>query len=161
MAALEWPECRADPYPFYRRLRESSPVHWDDGWQVWVLSRYADVTALLRDERLSARVYDSGVESAPASIQPLARIVAASHANKVQFVDPDRLDIERRLNRHLTFSYGTHFCPGAALARLEGEIVLGMLLRRFHRPELSADPQWRQNPDFRGLAGLIVDAAVL
>jgi cytochrome P450 len=402
MAELERPECRADPYAFYRRLRESAPVHRDEGWQVWVLSRYADVTALLRDERLSARVYDAGVEGAPPAIQPVAKAVAESHANKVlfvdppdhtrmralmhraftprmvarlrptiqrltndllqapaergrldvihdlafplpalviaemlgvpiedrerfkawstdlatdfgipwsaggslleakieaqsgaaallaymrdliarrrderhddllqelidaaaesgamsepeliansafllfaghetttnligngllallrdpaalnrlrehpellpssveellrfdapvqfasrkalvdldidghriaagqrirfclgaanhdpeQFADPDRLDLARRPNRHLTFSHGIHFCLGAALARLEGEIVFATLLRRFPRLELAAEPRWRPNPDFRGLETLIVDLA--
>jgi cytochrome P450 len=402
MIQLELPHTRADPYPFYRWLRETAPVYWDDAWQTWIVSRYNDVTALLRDERLSARVYDGGVEEAPAGVGALAQVVAASHASKVLFVDPpthtrlrapmrraftprmvarlrptiqrltndllqtageqgrfdlipalayplpalviadmlgvppedreqfktwstdmatdfgipwssrgslldakisaqngvvallgymkdlivrrrhvrqddllqelidaggpggalsepeliansafllfaghetttnligngimallrnpdalqrlrehpellptaveellrydapvqfasrraitdlaiegreieagqrvrfclgaanhdpeqfpqpDLLDLARRPNRHLTFSYGIHFCLGAALARLEGEIVFGALLRRFPRLELAAEPRWGQNPDFRGLESLVVDVA--
>jgi len=48
------PEMRADPYPVYRRLRETDPVHWDDQLRVWVLTRYRDVMTALHDPRLSA-----------------------------------------------------------------------------------------------------------
>jgi cytochrome P450 len=83
---------------------------------------------------------------------------AANH-DPEQFPDPDRLDCARRPNRHLTFSHGIHFCLGAALARLEGEIVFGTLLRRFGWLELVEPPRWRPNPDFRGLEALIVEAS--
>jgi cytochrome P450 len=82
---------------------------------------------------------------------------AANH-DPEQFADPGRLDLARRPNRHLAFSHGIHFCLGAALARLEGEIVFGTLPRRFSRLELAAEPRWRPNPDFRGLESLVVDA---
>ncbi len=48
------PEVQADPYPFYKRLREQDPVHWSEALDAWVLTRYDDVEAVLRDPRFSA-----------------------------------------------------------------------------------------------------------
>ncbi len=48
------PEYRADPYPFYHRFRQVDPVHWSDFLGFWVLTRYADIVAVLRDPRFSA-----------------------------------------------------------------------------------------------------------
>src|SRR3984957_20725248 len=39
-----------DPYPIYRRLRDTAPVFWSDSWNAWVVSRYADVAASLKDK---------------------------------------------------------------------------------------------------------------
>ena len=43
------PEFYANPYPFYHQLRDTNPVHWSDAWNSWVLTRYSDVSAVLRD----------------------------------------------------------------------------------------------------------------
>ena len=48
------PEVRANPYPLYRQLREEEPVHWSELMEAWVLTRYDDVSALLKDSRFSA-----------------------------------------------------------------------------------------------------------
>jgi cytochrome P450 len=53
-AALKQPEVRADPYPFYRQLREEAPRCHVEQFDFWVLSAYADVTAVLREPRLSS-----------------------------------------------------------------------------------------------------------
>ena len=51
------------------------------------------------------------------------------------FEDPARLDVTRAPKRHVAFGHGLHFCLGAPLARLEGQIAIGSLLRRF--PDLA------------------------
>ena len=48
------PEARADPYPLYRELREHDPFHWSELMEAWVLTRYDDVVAVLKDPRFSA-----------------------------------------------------------------------------------------------------------
>jgi cytochrome P450 len=56
------------------------------------------------------------------------------------FAHPDVLDIARQENQHLTFGKGIHFCLGAPLARLEGQIAIGTLLRCLPHLRLVSDP---------------------
>jgi cytochrome P450 len=64
-------------------------------------------------------------------------LTAAGNRDERHFPDPDRFDIEREIDHHLSFGYGIHFCLGAALARLEGRIALDEVLQRF--PEWDVD----------------------
>jgi cytochrome P450 len=66
-------------------------------------------------------------------------VTASTGRDQRQFPDPDpdTLDVERHIDRHLAFGYGTHFCLGASLARLEGRIILEETLSRF--PEWDVD----------------------
>jgi cytochrome P450 len=56
-----------------------------------------------------------------------------------KFADGDRFDIHRRIDHHLSFGYGAHFCLGAALARLEGRVALDEVLTRFPTWEIDWD----------------------
>jgi cytochrome P450 len=84
-------------------------------------------------------------------------LLGAANRDPAQFGEPDRLDVSRAENRHLSFAYGPHFCLSAALARLEGQIAFSTLLRRWPRLELATETvSWRDNATLRGLVSLPV-----
>lgn len=87
---------------------------------------------------------------------PVMTLVAAANRDPERFHRPDRLDLGRADNHHLAFSQGMHYCLGAALARLEGQIALGSLIRRFPDLELAAEPVHRDHFVLRGLRELQV-----
>lgn len=62
----------------------------------------------------------------------------AGNLDKAEFAAPDRLDMTRASGRHLAFGQGIHYCLGAPLARLEGKLAIGALLRRFPNLRLGA-----------------------
>ena len=83
--------------------------------------------------------------------------IGAADRDPAQFAEPDRLDITRADNRHIAFGWGIHFCLGAPLARLEGQIAFNTLLRRLPKLALATDrPQYRQSLTLRGLSALPV-----
>jgi cytochrome P450 len=83
--------------------------------------------------------------------------IGAADRDPAQFHDPDRLDIGRAENRHIAFGWGIHFCLGAPLARLEGQIAIGTLLRRLPKVSLAMEtPEYRQSLTLRGLKALRV-----
>ena len=87
-------------------------------------------------------------------------LLGSANRDPEVFPDPDRFDIFRTDNRHLAFGKGLHFCVGAALGRLEGQVVIPAVLRRY--PDLAlVDPQPRWRPTFvtRQLATLPVTTA--
>jgi cytochrome P450 len=77
-------------------------------------------------------------------------IHAANHDPRV-FHDPEVFDVERSPNPHLTFNYGTHFCLGAPLARLEGQIALQAAVRRLPTLRLIAPVQYMDTLVMRGV----------
>jgi pimeloyl-[acyl-carrier protein] synthase len=84
-------------------------------------------------------------------------MIGAANRDPAVFADPERLDITRKENPHLAFGRGIHFCLGAPLARLEGEIGFRVLLERL--PQLSlaeGDPAWTNNSALRTLKSLHV-----
>jgi cytochrome P450 len=84
-------------------------------------------------------------------------MISAANRDPRQFAEPDQLDLRRTDNRHLGFGHGIHFCLGAPLARLEGQIALPALLARF--PRLApgrAAPEWLDSLVFRGMRSLPV-----
>lgn len=90
--------------------------------------------------------------------QAVIAVMGAANRDPERFPDPDRLDIERPDNRHVAFGWAAHFCFGAHLARLEGQIAVSTLLQRL--PDLELDtkvpPVWRHNLGLRGLTALPV-----
>ncbi len=87
-------------------------------------------------------------------------VIASANRDESQFVDPDRLDITREPNRHLAFGQGIHYCLGAPLARMEGQIAINMLLKRMPDLRLTVPAEalkWRKGLMMHGLEKLPVE----
>ena len=93
--------------------------------------------------------------------QAVIAVMGAGNRDPERFPDPDRLDLARQDNRHLAFGWAAHFCFGAPLARLEGQVAFATLLNRFPHLTLEAQPiVWRENLGLRGLKALHVTLGV-
>lgn len=83
-------------------------------------------------------------------------LIGAANRDPALVDDPDRFDVGRRDFQVLSFGSGIHFCLGAALARLEGQVLLGQLLDRYQRWAITAEPTWRSRITLRGVEQLPV-----
>ena len=146
-----------------------------NGW--WALFRHPDQLARLRADQslLPTAVeellrYDTPLQlferwvledSEVCGIQvprgaELGLMFGSSNRDPEAFADPDRLDLARDPNPHISFGAGIHFCLGAPLARLEMQIAFETILRRMPRLELLAEPEWKPTYIIRGLKSLPV-----
>lgn len=109
-----WAQLRADPSLLPGALEE-------------VLRYRSPANSIVR---VTTRETTFGGQTIPANSAVMAWLASANH-DETQFVEPERFDILRAPNRHLSFGHGIHYCIGAPLARLEGRIALELLLERF------------------------------
>ena len=137
----EWERLVADPSlapgAVEECLRFDGPVH--------LTGRTATVPSVV-----------GGVEVEPG--QGVVTLLAAANRDPDRFPDPDRLDITRADNQHLTFSHGIHYCLGAALARLEGQEVFRAMAERLPNLELTAEPEHREHFVLRGYQAVRLSA---
>ncbi len=107
----------------------------------------AVVRVALEDVTLGGRTIRAG--------QRVFAMVNAANRDPAAFAEPDRLDLCRTNNRHLTFGHGIHFCLGAPLARVEAQIAFSAMAQRWSRVELAADDvTWSDSLVLRGVRSL-------
>jgi cytochrome P450 len=119
------------------------------------LLRYAGPVAVSTERYAREDVALAGVTIPRGSL--VFAVIASANRDERQFPDPDRLDVAREPNRHLSFGLGPHFCLGAPLARLEARVAIGALLRRVANIRLGTAPgslRWRRGLALRGLESL-------
>ena len=86
--------------------------------------------------------------------QRVYAMLGSANRDPSVFDQPDKLDIQRSPNRHVTFGYGAHFCLGAPLARMEASIALPALHKRYPNMKLGAEPSWADGFTLRGPSSL-------
>jgi cytochrome P450 len=122
------------------------------GWTGKVLAEHPDQRAMLakEPERIPVAIEELLRYEAPSPVQAryvtkdvehhgrsvpegstLLLLTASANRDERRFPDADRFDAQRKIDHHVTFGYGIHFCLGAALARLEGRVALDEVLKRF------------------------------
>ena len=119
-------ELRADPSLIPGAVEEM--LLWDSPVQ-------SDARTMARPVELHGRVIPEG--------EKVLLLFGSAGRDEREFRDPDRFDVHRRIERHLTFGHGIHYCLGAALARLEAQITFEELLARI--------PDWEVDGDARSL----------
>ena len=99
--------------------------------------------------RIAIRDHELGGQTIKAG-QRIYAMIASANRDPAAFDNPDALDLGRPPKRHYAFGYGTHFCLGAPLARLEAGIALPALHHRFPEMQLTGTPQWADGMTLRG-----------
>jgi cytochrome P450 len=107
----------------------------------------------LEDLELNGRFYQKGWR--------VNMLIGAANRDPAQFADPDRLDVTRaNASQHMSFASGIHYCVGAPLARLEAQLAIAAVLRRYSDLQLAEErPPYRPTFVLRGLSRLMVSVA--
>lgn len=151
LALFDWPEQR-------RRLQEHP-----DELRVAVEELLRFVGSVMQPTlRIAREDVEVGGTVIPGGSVVVAMLAGANRDPR-RFPDPDRFDPARDENPHVAFGHGIHFCLGASLARMELEIALGTMLRRFPDTELACprpEIPWRPSALLRGPAALPVRLAL-
>ncbi len=86
------------------------------------------------------------------------QMLMAANRDPAVFTDPDRFNIQREDNKHIAFGYGAHYCIGAPLSRMEGQIVFNTIMNRMPNMKLTdGEAHWDPaKPNSRVLKGLHV-----
>ncbi len=121
------------------------------------LLRYGSPVEMATERYAREDVTIAGVKIPSGSL--VGAVIASANRDESQFTEPDTLDIMREPNKHLAFGLGAHYCTGAPLARLEGQIAINTLLQM--APQLKLDApmhalRWRPGLVVRGLDSLPV-----
>ncbi|MGW7002160.1 cytochrome P450 family protein [Streptomyces sp. NPDC054933] len=109
--------------------------------------------------RFTTAPYEVGGIEIPAGGELVILGLASADRDPGRFPDPDRFDIRRPAGGHVAFGHGIHYCLGAPLARMEGQIVIRSLLKRFPNLALDTAPgtlDWRPGLLIRGVRRLPV-----
>ena len=130
------------------------------GWTGYLLAKYPDERELLLNDHslipgaieeilryeapspVQARFVTRDVELYGTTVPEgsiMLLLTASANRDDRRFADPDRFDVRRKIDHHVSFGYGLHFCLGAALARLEGRVALEEVLARFPRWEVDEE----------------------
>ncbi|HZH79385.1 MAG TPA: cytochrome P450, partial [Archangium sp.] len=115
------------------------------------LLRYASPVEV-STERFAREEFSMGGVTIPPGELVFA-VLASANRDERQFKDPDTLDLGREPNKHVSFGMGIHYCLGAPLARLEGQIAIQTLVNRFPDLRLSKPVEslkWRTGALIRG-----------
>ncbi len=110
-------------------------------------------TPVRMTERIATSATSIGGVPVPAGGN-VTTVLTAANRDPEQFPDPHRFDVSRSGSKVLSFSAGPHYCLGAALARLEGAVVIGKLLTRFAHIALAAAPERRESLSLRAYENL-------
>jgi cytochrome P450 len=112
--------------------------------------------ASVRIVKKAHQFHDKWLESG----QRVFVMIHAANHDLEAFEEPDRFNIMRQSNYHLTFNYGAHFCMGAPLARLEGAIAISRLIERFPNLKLFDDQyEYMDTMVMRGVRNMSVELA--
>jgi cytochrome P450 len=147
------------------------------GTGIYELLRHPDQMALLRDDpsldvgavdellryvspvqfsrRITLDDIEFGDKVIPRGMFVLAGLASGNHDPDKWGPDADELDLRREVgSQHLAFGSGSHYCLGAALAKLEAQVAIGSFVRRFPNARVVGEPVWNGRINLRGLEHL-------